>query len=70
MKDPNRYHPLAKRKLVDSESVLHNYSLLAILLLVSTWFTEDIVHFLHSAGQDLLVFPLMLVFMTLKTNVK
>lgn len=70
MKDPNRYHPLAKRKLVDCESVLYNHSLPAILFLVSPWFTEDIVRFLHSAGVDLLVFPFMLVLMTLKTNVK
>lgn len=78
MKDPGRYHPLAKRKLAESDGVssywetsrLYNHGLPAILLLDGTWIAEAIVRLLHSAGLDLLVFPLTLVLMTLKTNVK
>lgn len=77
MKDPGRYNPLAKRKLVESDAVsscqetsrLH-YSLSAIFLSDSTHVAEAIVHLLHSAGLDLLVFLLTLVLMILKTNVK
>ena len=78
MKDPDRYHPLATRKLFESDAVscyretsrLYNHSLPAILVFDGTWVAEAIVRFLHSAGLDLLVFPFTLVLMTLKTNIK
>lgn len=78
MKDPGRYNLLAKRKLVESDAVsscqetsrLHNHSLPAIFLSDSTHVAEAVVHLLHSARLDLLVFLLTLVLMTLKTNVK
>lgn len=78
MKGPTRYHLLANRKPVESDAVssywetfrLYNLDLPAILLLDGTQVAEAIVHFLHPAGLDLLVFPLTLVLMTFKTNVK
>lgn len=76
MKDPGRYHSLAKRKLVEPDALLSYreifrlYNIQIILLSDGTQVTEAIVHLLHSAGLDPLFFPLMLVSMTLKTNVK